>query len=63
MELMAAKANRVGRLSGYGNAIDPVLAAVFIRASRSAIEDTALLDATAIAPVQADIFAEIHGEP
>ena len=30
--LVAAKANRVGRLRGYGNAIDPELAAIFIRA-------------------------------
>lgn len=31
MELMAAKANRKGRLRGYGNAIDPRVAAEFIR--------------------------------
>ena len=32
MELVAAKRNRVGRLRGYGNAIVPELAAVFVRA-------------------------------
>lgn len=32
MELMAAKANRVGRLRGYGNAIVPQVAAMFVRA-------------------------------
>jgi DNA (cytosine-5)-methyltransferase 1 len=32
MELVAAKANRVGRLRGYGNAISPQIAAEFIRA-------------------------------
>jgi len=31
MELLAAKANRRGRLRGYGNAIVPQLAAVFVR--------------------------------
>lgn len=31
VELMAAKANRIGRLRGYGNAIDPELASEFIR--------------------------------
>ncbi len=32
MELVAAKANRVGRLRGYGNSIVPQVAAMFIRA-------------------------------
>ena len=31
-QLLAAKRNRVGRLKGYGNAIVPAVAAVFIRA-------------------------------
>jgi hypothetical protein len=32
MELLAAKANRVGRLIGYGNSIVPQVAAEFIMA-------------------------------
>ncbi len=33
VELMAAKANRTGRLKGYGNSINPYVAAEFIRAA------------------------------
>jgi DNA (cytosine-5)-methyltransferase 1 len=32
MAIRAARANRVGRLKGYGNAINPYVAAKFIRA-------------------------------
>ena len=36
--LKEAKANRIGRLRGYGNAIVPGLAAVFVRAAMDALE-------------------------
>jgi DNA (cytosine-5)-methyltransferase 1 len=38
MELLAAKANRKGRLKGYGNAINPYITATFIKAYMEIIE-------------------------
>lgn len=41
LRLLAAKANRVGRIRGYGNSICPHLAAAFIEEAMAAIAETA----------------------